>query len=260
VKLHRFYRKLTVFIILSLLIMLLAILACGPKPKPSPAPAADNAPYNLKAVAGSHSAELVWQTRRDSKTNIGGYNIYLADSPSSEGELYNSAPYPGDTDGDITRESITIPNLENGHRYYAYIRTLLGNGELSRPTGTVEFMPLDQGRLTITTNHTAEGSGYSFTQGKYTPARDFANDFYIYATEAKAGISSPSRLHSSLRQTYITLNNKKDLTQPLQKGAQYILDTADGGRAILTLVQLTGKAPALEASFNYIYYPPGVKP
>jgi hypothetical protein len=259
VKLHKHQFKVTTIFILSIYALFALQFACGPKPKPVPA-AEPNAPYNLKAIAGSHSVELIWQTRRDSKTNIGGYNIYIAQTPDSPGELYNSAPYPGDTDGDITKESITLPNLENGRKYYAYIRTVLGDNELSPPTGVVQFMPLDQGQLTISQNHTADGSGYSFAQGKYTQARDFANDFYIYATDAKAGISSPSRLHSSLRQTYITLNGNKDQTQPLRKGAQYMLDTADGGLAILTLVQLTGKAPSLEASFNYIYYPPGVRP
>ena len=258
-KLHRYSINFLIITLLASITLLALQLACGPKPK-AVEKAGINTPYNLEAIAGSKSAELIWQVNRDSKSHIGGYNIYIAQSPDGDGELYNSGPYPGDTDGNINRESITLENLDNGHKYYAYIRTVLANGELSQPTGRVLFQPLDQGRLTISQNHAANGSGYSFAKGKYTQARDFDNDFYIYATDSKAGISSPSRLHSSLRKTFITLKNNKDLTQPLQKGAQYNLDTKGGGRAILTLIQISGKSPALEASFNYIYYPPGVSP
>ena len=99
---------------------------------------------------------------------------------------------------------------------------------------------------------------------KSTVARDFDNDLYIYANEKKAGISSPSRLHSSLRKTLIKNESKTQSdyrqTQPLIKGHVYLLKTADGGNVRLKLVSLTGKKPNLKAVFDYVYYPPGVEP
>jgi hypothetical protein len=140
------------------------------------------------------------------------------------------------------------------------VRTVFADGGLSGPSGKVSFVPLAQGKITITQNYTIDGSGYSFALQKYTKARDFENDIYIFATNSKTGISSPSRMHSSLRETRITLDGNTDLTQPLQNGKTYMLKTADGGLVRLTLLSLSGKPPELKATFNYIYYPPGVSP
>jgi len=215
-------------------------------------------PFNLEIQTGSQTAKLFWQVNRDSSAIISGYNIYFVDSSNNEGELYNNSPYPGDTDGDITRESIILPDLENGRTYSAYIKTVYTDYTLSEPSATVSFTPLAQGTITLSQNHTDNNSGYSFALEKYTKARDFENDIYIYSTGTKAGISSPSRLHSSLRETLITRNNNSDFTQPLKKGQIYILTTADGAKVKLALTSLSDRPSALEATFDYIYYPPGV--
>ncbi|MCD6162006.1 MAG: fibronectin type III domain-containing protein [candidate division Zixibacteria bacterium] len=252
-----------VFTLLIILVLsILSILACGPKPVMVIKP---NVPYNLKATTKSKGAALCWNINRDDKTPISGYNIYLADTPENEGELYNSGPYPGDTDGDIARESIELLRLTNGKKYYAYIRTVFAGGRMSEPSARVMFRPLAQGRLEISQNHTTKQSGFSFAKNKLTAARDFDNDFYIYATAEKSGISSPSRLHSSLRKTMIKIGgfNSKDIfrqTKPLIKGRIYILKLTGGGQAKLTLVKFARQQPNLTAVFDYIYYPPGINP
>jgi hypothetical protein len=255
--------KLTLLILaicLVFAISIILILACGPKP----AKISINSPYDLTVNAKNCAAVLHWKINRRSDTPIGGYNIYLAKTADGDGDLYNSGPYPGDTDGDITRESIELSRLTNGRRYYAYVRTILNNGGLSEPSARVAFRPLAQGRFEISQNHTAKQSGYSFAKVKSTIARDFDNDFYIYAVKEKVGISSPSRLHSSLRKTLIKnesdAKSKFSQTQPLIKGNTYLLKTADGGNARLTLAKLISKEPNLKAIFDYIYYPPGVEP
>ncbi len=254
---HRI-KRLRIFIAPGLSIFL--IFACGPKPgKIKP-----NTPYNLQVVSKSHGAILSWQINRIKDAPIGGYNIYLAESPKSPGELYNSGPYPGDTDGDITHESIELMRLTNGKRYYVYIKTVLNGGKSSAPSDRVEFMPLSQRRIKISQNHSTPKSGYSFKKEKLTAARDFDNDFYIYATADKIGISSPSRLHSSLRKTLIKIkgnaNSKFNQTQPLIKGKTYLLKISDGGNARLTLIKLIGDKRDLTAVFDYTYYPAGVEP
>ena len=260
INIRRLNLKISVILFILTLSMLL-LLACGPKP---PAKIMDNTPFNLKAVADNNAASIYWQTNRQENASISAYNIYIAESADAEGELYNSSPFPGDTDGDITRESFALPRLTNGTRYYAYIRTVRKDGSLSEPSPKVSFMPLQSGRLEISTNYTKDRSGYSFAKEKYTIARDFDNDFYIYINTDKAGISSPSRLHSSLRETLIKYesdkNDKFEKTKPLVKGKTYILKTSAGGQARLTLLKLTRDNSNQSATFDYTYYPPGVEP
>ena len=257
---NRSAAKSLFFILMILSASALLITACGPKPSKRVMP---NTPFNLKATAGNRTATIQWQVNRAENSPIRGYNIYLSGSPNTDGELFNSSPFPGDTDGDITSESFEIPRIDNGARYYAYVRTVMTDGSLSEASPRVSFMPLLTGQLVISSNHASDNSGYSFAMEKYTAARDFDNDFYIYATGEKAGISSPSRLHASLRESSILVEGERSGkfadTKPLAKGRTYILNTADNARVRMTLVKLSGN-PALTATFDYIYYPPGVEP
>ncbi|RKX18691.1 MAG: hypothetical protein DRP26_04755 [Candidatus Zixiibacteriota bacterium] len=256
-----YYRYLFIISLSTPFILLMFFFSCGPKP----AFKMFNVAYDLKVKPVNRGGILSWRIYRQEDSPISGYNIYIAESSDSEGWLYNKTPYPGDTDGDINLESIELMGLENGRRYYVFIRTVFPDGKLSRPSVRVEFTPLFKGRLEISQNHTTIQSGYSFAKERYTKARSFDNDFYIYATSSKMGISSPSRLHPDLR---ITLINKVDnlakgsfeQTQPLIKGETYILKTADGGTARLKVVKITGKPPLLKVVLDFVYYPPGVKP
>lgn len=260
-KIIRQIDTITFSLLAALIFAVLSVIACGPKPAMVVKP---NTPYNLKAETKSHGTTLYWNINRNDKTPISGYSIYLADSPETEGELYNSGPYPGDTDCDITSESIELLRLTNGQTYYAYIRTVLTGGTMSEPSERIMFRPLSQGRIEISQNHTTQQSGYSFTKNKLTAARDFDNDFYIYATAKKKGISSPARLHSSLHKTMIKIEdgskNKFRQTQPLIKSKTYFLKLENGGYARLTLVKFKQQNPSLIAVFDYIYYPPGTTP
>jgi hypothetical protein len=256
------YYGYSFIIYLSVLVILLsALFSCGPKP----AFKKQNVPYEIKVETRSGGGVLYWRVNRQSNSPISGYNVYIAESSDSNAKLYNNTPYPGDTDGDINRESIELAGLENGRKYYVYIRTVFPDGKLSQPSARIELVPFSQGRLEISQNHTTGQSGYSFDKERYTQARDFDNDFYIYATANITGISSPSRLHSGLRKTLINTTGgsaKKPFaeTQPLVKGETYILTTADGGTARLNVVKIIGRLPNLKAILDFIYYPPGVKP
>lgn len=258
----KFYYGYSFIIGLSvILILLLTLFSCGHKPAFKKL----NLPYEIKIETRSGGGVLYWRVNRQSDSPISGYNIYIAESADSEARLYNKTPYPGNTDGDINRESIELGSLENGRRYYAYIRTVLPEGKLSQPSARIEFIPLSKGRLEISQNHTTRQSGYCFVKERYTQARDFNNDFYIYATADRVGISSPSRLHSGLRKTLINKidGSAKDSfreTQPLVKGQTYILKTADGGTVRLEVVKVVGRSPSLKAILDFVYYPPGVKP
>ena len=248
------YRFIRLFILAILLIGIMP--SCGPRPEVKIV----NAPYDLNAVSANQTATITWSMDREDNALFGGYNIYFAESSDSPFQLYNSGPYPGDTDGDNRHESIELNNLTNGIEYLAYIQTLSASGQAIATSDTISFRPLATGELRITQNHSIVGSGYSFAKAKYTKARDFDNDFYIYATEDKAGISSPSRLYSSLRKTAIAIaDGAGDQTsQQLTKGKTYNLKLADGGVASVTLTRFIGESPTLEVIFRFTYYPPGL--
>ena len=239
--------------------IILLLASCGPKPKPTIA----NVPYEFEAEALDSGAILRWQINREGGL-IGGYEIYLADSPEEAGAPYNNSSYPGDTDGNTSRESIELVGLENGKTYYAYVRTIQADGSLTAPSRKISFRPLEQGRITITSNYLIDKSGYSFAGHKYAVVRNSDNDFYIYSTGAKMGISSPSRMHSSLRQTRIKMAGKASSeyasTQSLSIGATYLLELANGGHAKMTAIDIHGASPEIVATFDYIYYPPGILP
>ena len=246
-------------IILSFVPIIFFLAACGPKPK-----LADRTtPFALKAEAKNQGAVLYWRIDRPGAP-IRGYDIYLADSQDAPGHLYNSTPYPGDTDGDASRESIELAGLINGKTYYAYITTVHGDGSLSAPSSRIEFRPLDKGRISISSNYLIDDSGYDFADRKSMIARHDGNDFYIYANGSKMGISSPSRMHSSLHRTRIKIEGRPDtqyaLTQPLSNGTSYILELANGGQAKLTVIDIRDGNSSILATFDYIYYPPGIIP
>lgn len=249
-----FTRKILAY---ALIIFLLA--ACGPKPK-----LADKTiPFALKAEAKNQGALLYWRIDRPGAP-IRGYDIYLADSQDGPGDLYNSTPYPGDTDGDASRESIELTGLINGKTYFVHITTVRGDGSLSAPSSRIEFRPLDKGRISISSNYLIDHSGYDFADRQSMIARHDGNDFYIYANGSKMGISSPSRMHSSLHRTRIKIEGRPDtqydLTQPLSNGTSYMLELANGGRAKLTVIDIRDGNSSILATFDYIYYPPGIIP
>jgi len=241
---------------LSLLLILAFIINCGPKPKET----ATNIPFNLSATTKTNGATLSWQINRTSEP-IGGYNIYLAESPEDPGKLYNSGAYPGDTDGDKSRESIELANLENGIEYYIYLKIIYSDNTESDASEKISFMPLAKGNIRLSFNHTAIKSGYSFAEDKYTIVRDFANDVYVSHVDSKPIIGSPSRIHPSLRATGIF--NAADSTGEIQyfryltEARTYRLHTADNGNALLTFKGMHGAGSNKQAKFDYIYYPPG---
>jgi hypothetical protein len=198
---------------------------------------------------------------------ISGYNVYLSRKPprgefhnwhKSNAELYNSAPYPGDTDGDITRESFEITNLENGWTYYVTVRTVAPDGLESKQSNEVEFIPLAKGEFIISDNHSADNGGFSFDHEIPVPARDRRCDLYLYSRDGVVGLSSPSRLGGGLRKTLFAPSSdpvNTDETIRIREGIKIAIN-AKHGLAKLTVRRINRLDSEVTAIVEYVFFPP----
>jgi hypothetical protein len=247
-------------------------LSCAPKPpKPIITPAAIELPkpYNLRAETDSHKATLYWEIDRSKVKAIAGYNIYLEDDSAVKdtlawkrkpGEPYNHNPYPGDTDGDISKESIPLENLISGTTYFAFVRLVGADGKESGSSNIAVFQPLAHGKFTITDNHEVSDGGYNFENEMAVPGRDPRSDIYLYATSEKIGLSSPSRLGAGFRKSRFASAGdptKIDETIQISTGDKIEIKTKYG-RAEIVIEDLT-KYPNANARIRYNFYPDKAK-
>jgi len=226
------------------------------------------APYDLRVDVVSHGATAYWQIDRAKTDRISGYNIYLTleslkdkfvDWEKDHPAPHNFSPYPGDTDGDRSKESYEITGLENGRAYYVSVRTVEQGGRESNPSNEVEFTPLARGVFVISSNHSAEIGGFNFESESSMPARDLRCDIYLYAKGDTIGLSSPGRLGAGLRKTYFSrpgIINIREMDSIRISENERITATGKFGRAELTVrkINLQG-ADEAEATLEYIFYP-----
>jgi len=245
------------------------LLACGPKPPIAPKPIPVShipAPFNLRADAFNGKAMLFWSIDRKDGIPISGYNIYLAELrrdddtltwKMSQPEPHNDFPYPGDTDGDINSESITIERLQDGHTYMAMVRAVGMNRTRSEPSNVIVFEPLARGDFVISTNRLADDGGFNFERGVSVPGKDPRNDIYLYATADKIGLSSPSRLGAGLRKTEFFLSGENVTpleTITIETGNTITLKTKHG-LATVAIAEISGQYPNIRVGIKYQYRP-----
>lgn len=215
----------------------------------------------------SRGATIYWSVNRRDGQLISGYNVYLSRKPpegnypgwhKSHAELHNSTPYPGDTDGDITRESFEITGLENGRTYFVTVRTVAPDGSESKQSNGVEFTPLARGEFIISDNHLADNGGFSFDHEISVPARDRRCDLYLYSRDNVVGLSSPNRLGAGLRKTAFARSSdaaNNDETIRIREGNKIVVSTKHG-QAVLTVRGINRIDSEVRATIEYAFYPP----
>jgi hypothetical protein len=246
-------------------------LGCGPKPArlaPSPeeTTARPPSPTDLSTETGSHKVTLHWSIDRPRNLLLAGFNIYLSDYSLFDTSVeairarlkpYNPAPYPGDTDDDINRESITIERLMNGHTYFVSVRTVDARGIESMPSNEAEFTPYARGEFVISSDHDNVRGGFCFEIEQSVPARDPRSDLYLYASEDRIGLSSPYRLGAGLRKSVFSDGDAapgKDDTIRISQGSLVTVNTRSG-RAELKIVSISGQPPDISARISYVFNP-----
>jgi len=238
--------------------------SCGPKPKSGGVPR----PHDLRIETSSHGATAYWLVDRGKSSMVFGYNIYLtekslgsefADWGRNHPKPYNYTPYPGDTDGDRTKESFEFTNLENGKRYYVSVRTVGPGDSESGPSNEVSFVPLAHGTFELSSDHSAETGGFSFDMEKSMPARNPECDIYLYAKGDEVGLSSPSRLSGGLRKTWFGkpgINFFKEMDTIKIKKGDIITTSSKYGRSEMTIKKIRHSDGVTIASISYVFYPP----
>jgi hypothetical protein len=239
-------------------------LHCLPGPKES---SLLPSPYDLRVETVSSGANIFWSANRSEGQIISGYNIYLSEESlkpmfpdwrKSHPEPYNHAPYPGDTDGDITAESFEITGLENGRKYYVSVRTVGTNGTESKPSNEMAFTPMARGEFVISSFHTRDDGGFNFDREISVPARDPRCDIYLYSKGDDVGLSSPHRLGAGLRKTgfvrYADKSGEVLETIKIDRGDRLTVLTRNG-RADLTVKRIDRRAEPVTAVMEYVFYP-----
>jgi hypothetical protein len=199
----------------ALLLLVTAVLiSCGPKPAtvpPSPAPPKPLETYviptELTARPFDKRIDVTWKTNRSVSTIISGYNIYLwiekdtSDTTNGGFRRINSEPYPGDTDGDITRESYPLEGVDNGVIYRVYVTTVYPDGMESSGSNIAEAIPRPEGSFMLKESFVGSESGFSLRKLKSVPTDDLDNDIYLANIKGALWVASPQRINIVLRQS-----------------------------------------------------------
>lgn len=250
---------------LCLLILAAALLSCAKRPAveiESVSLPTRLRPHDIIATPKDKACLVFWKIDRLPNVPIHGYDIQLSESPNGPWNSYQINPYPGDTDGDIFRESIELQNLKNGATYYLRIITVISDDLASEPSAICSFTPYESGTAEISTDLNSENSGFCFSQKRNLPAKDYANDIYFFYNKRKKGLSSPSLLHPHLKKTLIARGDIESdnqgafaQSQPLDTSAIYTIKTAEGARVKLSILKISEGPKGTTIKIGYDYHP-----
>ncbi len=254
---------------------LLLQMSCAP-PRPA-VPRAVEAPTE-KARATVRPADLVVEPGDGKMTLIwakagaglmSGYNIYTFSAPISGDAIVSAAldtlkplnlvPYPGDTNPDDNLESFEADNLENGVKYYAFVRVIYPDRSLSVPSNVATTVCGPRGSIDLAARFQSDHDGYSLLKNRYVRADASDNDILFFTKDGRDYLASPGRLDGFLRKTTLTLlpveggvaevrqylrghqvTTEEDRLQ-VKTGSWVLLQTIEGYHALLKVLDVTGR-------------------
>jgi hypothetical protein len=255
----------------------LMFLSCARRIPPEEALRVRKAPplvYDLRIINGDGMATIVWKSDKKPGQAIRGYNIYISEKANpdlAEVQPFNSVPYPGDTDSDISVETFEALPLENGVEYFVSVRSVGLDGTESEPTGVLSFVPRKEGTFVLKQNFQANESGFDFGKGVSIPAQSEGNDIYLYSKPGENGFGSPKRLGGILRNTlFMDLGTKTDFDElgffetesfsgmeklVIHPGHVYILKTEKNCFGKLRVESVRGRQGQKEVVIRYCFQP-----
>jgi hypothetical protein len=224
--------------------------------------------------------ELTWRTFRNGRDLIKGYNVYVATSPGLAGladenpelkhSLYGGSTYPGDTDGVIDSESISIQPAVMGTRYFVHVRTVFPDGHQSHPSEERAAIARPRGSMTLQPRFSEANDGFAFESDHQVPSLSDSNDVYLFVTRDGPHLGSPARLDASLRRTFFSnmgpsasiedypvFPNPSDRSDKIAvlSGHTLLVMMMDGRMAKLRPRDFAGRHDSLRVTFDYIYQP-----
>lgn len=261
----------------TLILSILVLLSCAKRIPPEETLRIRRAPprvYDLKVINGDGMATILWNSEKRAGQPILGYNIYIsrkANPDLTEVQPFNTAPYPGDTDGDISLETFEAVHLENGVEYFVFVRSVGLDGTESEPTGVLSFVPRKEGTFVLKQNFQANESGFDFGNGVSIAARSEGNDIYFYSKPGENGLGSPKRLGGLLRKSlFMDLGAKIDFDKMdlidiknfsgreklvIHSGHVYIVKTQGNCFGKLKVESIRGRQGQKEVVIRYCFQP-----
>jgi len=273
-------KSFSAYSLIILFIFMMMASGCGPSRRAG-LPAVDEcAPSNLTVRSNDSTLYLTWDTNCSNDKLLSGYDIYLSDKPLYEkyhnvqppGNIkpFNSTPYPGDTDPDVSFETMTLNNLANGVEYYVSVRTVFPDKTMTVSSNEVPVMCRPEGKFDLDFRFSGTNDGFSFATGRPVRADDELNDLYFYSKDGFDFIASPTRLNGFIRESkFYSLGKTSDIYQypelkldydPVEKipvllGQSYLVETMDGNFAKIRIEKITGENKERKLSVSYIYQP-----
>lgn len=232
---------------------------------------------DLRVQPDDESLTLVWKVDRLSNQVFSGYNVYLSERPilgtPEEQQLLehvrpvNLLPYPGDTDPDLTQETFTARGLENGVRYYCFIRALGSDGRPGRPTNEVMAICRCGGEAILQPIFSGNYDGFDFSVGHHVNTDAIDCDIALYHKTGVDHLMAPSRIDPLLNETRLwdlgehdfdeiteaNLTGDGQIELEPKRGHVYAYRTADGHYGKLRIRLVEDRPEARTIRFTYMY-------
>lgn len=232
---------------------------------------------NLRVYADNGSLTLVWDVDRAANQVFSGYNIYISERPilgtPEEEELldlvrpFNRLPYPGDTDPDLTRETFLAQDLDNGLRYYCFVRALGSDGRPGTPTNEVMAICRRGGEAILQTIFSGNYDGFDFSAGRHVNSDAIDCDLAFYHKDGLDHLMAPSRIDPLLNQTRLwdlgvhefdeiseaNLAGEGELELKPQAGHVYAFRTAAGHYGKLRIASIADQKEIRTIRFTYMF-------
>jgi len=233
--------------------------------------------HDLRVYPGDGSLTLAWDVDRAPNLVFSGYNIYLAERPilgtPDEQNLidhvnpFNAVPYPGDTDPDLKHETFIAQGLENGARYYAFVRALSSDGHPGRPTNEVMAICRRGGEAILQPIFSGTYDGFDFSVGRHVNSDAIDCDLAFYHKEGKDHIMAPYRIDPVLNETRLwdlgtgefdgvttpDLRGEGEIELEPKSGHVYAYRTADGHYGKLRIASVGNENGIRTVRFTYLY-------
>jgi Fibronectin type III domain len=273
-----------------ILILSFAALSCAPAQKNAPPQELTPRiierckPGKLAVDSTSNKyVRIAWDPGCPPIRILQGFNIYAYPHPLGLTDPNLALPesikplnpevYPGDTEGNLNRETYELKNLDIGVKYYVHVRAVYDDGTLSTPTNEIEIICYPQGIIELNRAHSGEKDGFSFEKFDYYGTDALINDIYYYNKDGKDYLCSAARISAVNKKTRLfsvqggeSLRNMIDMEPSgvsserleIREGDNCLIKTEAGYSIAARIMRFEGESEIRRVIIEYLCRPPDV--
>jgi hypothetical protein len=150
--------------------------------------------YDVTVEPADGALTVHWRAERTPGQAFAGYHVYITPEGSQAAVPFNQAPYPGDTDGDPTRESFEARPLENGVRYLCSVASLYTDGTTGTASSPIPAVCRPGGRVKLQPLFSGDFDGLDFSTGAYVTSDDSECHIVFLSKGSADSLLAPSRI------------------------------------------------------------------